>query len=330
LAKIAVDLERALSRREVDGTPGRAMAHLLAAGSGWTVEDVICTSGPHDRKFEERHSNVCIAIVVAGSFQYRAEHGSPATGELMTPGSLLLGGAGEYFECGHDHGAGDRCLSFHYAADYFEALAADAGVRDPRRAFQRARLPPTPRLSRLIARACERATGSVDVPWEHLSIQLAAQTLQLVGDPCSRPGCAPPHAVARVTEIVRMIERRPDLELTLARLAGEAGLSPYHFLRTFERVTGVTPHQYILRARLREAAARLISETPAIIDVAYDCGFGDVSNFNRAFRAEFGVSPRLYRTMAPGRGRHDATPREIPETGTTSAAAGRADGSACR
>jgi AraC family transcriptional regulator len=78
-------------------------------------------------------------------------------------------------------------------------------------------------------------------------------------------------------------------------------LSPYHFLRTFESLTGVTPHQYVLRTRLREAASRLAAETGRVLDVALDCGFGDVSNFNRAFRAEFGASPRQYRMSARGR-----------------------------
>jgi AraC-like DNA-binding protein len=78
-------------------------------------------------------------------------------------------------------------------------------------------------------------------------------------------------------------------------MALEAGLSPYHFLRTFDRVTGVTPHQYVLRARVREAALRVVGGDDKIVDIALDCGFGDLSNFNRAFRAEFGLSPRAYR-----------------------------------
>jgi AraC family transcriptional regulator len=92
-----------------------------------------------------------------------------------------------------------------------------------------------------------------------------------------------------------LIDRRPDARLTLGTLAREAGLSPYHFLRTFERLTALTPHQYVRRARLREAAVRLKAGDGKILDVALDSGFGDVSNFNRAFRAEFGVSPGVYR-----------------------------------
>jgi AraC-like DNA-binding protein len=92
-----------------------------------------------------------------------------------------------------------------------------------------------------------------------------------------------------------MIGCHLDLGLTLGSLAHEAGLSPYHFLRTFQHLTGVTPHQYILRARLREAAIRLLAREEKVLDIALDCGFRDVSNFNRAFRAEFGITPLVYR-----------------------------------
>jgi AraC-like DNA-binding protein len=96
---------------------------------------------------------------------------------------------------------------------------------------------------------------------------------------------------------VRRIDRHPQGRHSLEALAQEARLSPYHFLRTFERLTGLTPHQYVRRARLREAAIRLTTGREKILDVALDCGFGDISNFNRAFREEFGTSPRGYRTQ---------------------------------
>jgi AraC-like DNA-binding protein len=255
---------------------------------------VICTSGPRDRAFEERHKNFSIAIVVAGSFQYRGQSGSRTGRELMTPGSLLLGSAGQCVECGHEHGAGDRCLSFSYAPEYFERLAADAGVRGGLE-FGALRLPPLRAMSPLVARACSGLAGPADVPWEELSLELAALAVRTARDLPVRAESGPPSAVARVTRAAREIERRPDGRLGLGDLAREAGLSPYHFLRTFESVTGVTPHQYIMRARLREAAMRLVSEPTRVLDVALDCGFGDVSNFNRAFRSEFGVSPRVFR-----------------------------------
>ena len=291
MGKIAVALEQALARDALSGARGRLTGRVLAQGDGWTVEDVICTSGPRDRPFEERHSHVSIAIVAAGSFQYRSTAGR----ELMTPGSLLLGNTGQSFECEHAHGAGDRCIAFRYAPGYFERLVADAGASGAKPAFRPLRLPPLRDLSPLVSRACAGLTGSGDLPWEELGVQLGVQAVRLAaGLPPDRNGAAP-DAVARATRIVRTIDRHPGAGLTLGSLAREAGLSLYHFLRTFQRLTGVTPHQYVLRARLREAAMRLAVEHARVIDIALDCGFGDVSNFNRAFRAEFGVSPRVYR-----------------------------------
>ena len=75
-------------------------------------------------------------------------------------------------------------------------------------------------------------------------------------------------------------------------------MSPYHFLRTFRAVTGVTPHQWLLRARLRDAAGRLAATSTPVTNVALDVGFDDLSNFTRSFRAEFGASPREYRLAA--------------------------------
>jgi AraC family transcriptional regulator len=320
LAKIAVELDQALARRAATGAAAcHPTCRVLARGDGWVVEDLICASGPQDPIFEERHGNVSIAMVLAGTFQYRgsacqgsANRGSAKSGsakrgsaiggsangairnELMTPGSLLLGNAGQSFEVGHEHAAGDRCLSFQFAPEYFERIASDAGVKGDR-GFRMLRLPPLRELSSLIARARAGLEYSADTPWEELSIELAAATVRVERGISSRTENAPPSAIARVTRSVRAIERRPDGALGLGNLAREAGLSPYHFLRTFERLTGITPHQYVRRARLRDTASRLAAEREKVLDIAFDCGFGDVSNFNRAFRSEFGVSPKNFR-----------------------------------
>ncbi len=291
MAEIAVDLEHALARRREDGTPGRTAPRVIARGDGWTVADVLCTSGPGDHPFEERHRCYTVAIVLAGSFQYR----SPGGRELMTPGSLMLGNHGQCFECGHQHGEGDRCVSFWYQPDYFERLAADAGARGRDARFRVPRLPPSRPLSPLAARAGAGAAGSAGVPWEEVAVALAGRVVKLAAGLSSRQHGLPLNSEARVTRSVRAIDRDPGAALGLGQLAREAGLSPYHFLRTFSSLTGTTPHQYVLRARLREAALRLAAGTEMVLDVALDSGFGDVSNFNRAFRGEFGVSPRVFR-----------------------------------
>jgi len=282
-----VDLERALKQRADDGARGSVSGYVLARGEGWSVEDVICTHGPRDRSFEEQHSRVVIAIVAAGTFQYRA---GTSRAEMMTPGSLVLGGAGQFFECGHEHGWGDRCISFGFDPDYFERIAGGCGT-----GFGVARVPAVGELSDVVARACRAVLGGKTDSFEELGIRLAAHAVELA--PGLSPGGAlPPGASARVSRVLRRIEREPDTDLSIAALAVEARLSPYHFLRTFEMLTGVTPHRYVLRSRLREAAVRLGSSPEKVLDIALDCGFGDVSNFNRAFRTEFGVNPRAWRT----------------------------------
>lgn len=186
-------------------------------------------------------------------------------------------------------------MSFWFAPDYIEGLAADAGARGA--TFTMPRVPAVRSFSPLIARAARGLAVPSNVSWEELGMLLAARTVRLIGGVSRNHHAFPPSVEARVTRAVRLIDRRPDAPLTLRSLAQEAGLSPYHFLRSFERLTGVTPHQYVLRARLREAALRLV-EPGKILEIALDCGFSDVSNFNRAFRAEFGVSPRTFRASA--------------------------------
>jgi AraC-like DNA-binding protein len=265
---------------------------MLARGDGWRVADVVCTSGPQDQPFEEQHTHYSIAIVLEGSFQYRSEAGHA----LMTPGSLMLGNLGGCFECGHEHAEGDRCVSFWYDAEYFERLIADAG-QNSHGGFATPRIPPIRSISPLIASAGAKVAKAHGESWQELGIRLAAYAVGL-GARASSAARSPVNAEARVTRTIRAIDEHQDESLTLDRMARDAGLSPYHFLRTFERLTCVTPHQYVLRARLRQAAIRLSAQRSRILDIALDCGFGDVSNFNRAFRTEFGCSPRAYRQRA--------------------------------
>ena len=213
----------------------------------------------------------------------------------MTPGSLMLGNSGQCFECGHAHGEGDRCVSFWYEPDHFERLSADAGVRRTAARFTVPRLPALRALSPLVAGAALGLSSPGETPWDELSVTVAANALRLSAGMSSDRRGSPLNAEARVAHAVRTIDRHPAETWTLARLASAARLSPYHFLRTFTHLTGVTPHQYVLRARLRHAAVRLVRESGSVLDIALDCGFGDASNFTRAFRAEFGMSPARYR-----------------------------------
>lgn len=88
--------------------------------------------------------------------------------------------------------------------------------------------------------------------------------------------------------------------IDLAGAAREVGLSSFHFLRVFSNVLGATPHQYLVRSRLRRAAHLLTDDTRSITDIAFDVGFGDLSNFVRTFHRAAGVSPRTFRRASRG------------------------------
>ena len=291
MAKVAVKFDGGSGQPPAAEAPRQPQRRTLASGEGWSVSHVVCTLGPRDRPFEEKHSNISVAIVESGTFHYRSAAGR----ELMTPGSLLLGNAGRAFECGHEHGIGDRCIAFSYTPEFFDGLLADAGVRDTGPEFKRPRLPPLRVFSPIVAQAYSGLACEEDISWEELSVELAVRAVRAANDVALLTEVPQPGAVARVAETVRMMEEDPDSPHTIKDLAREARLSPYYFLRTFRSVTGITPHQYVRRTRLCRAGARLQIERTKIVDIALDCGFQDISNFNRAFRAEFGVSPRAYR-----------------------------------
>ena len=264
-------------------------AEKLASGPGWSVSDVVCSSGPHDRRFEEQHALVCVAAVMQGSFEYRSSQGAAT----LMPGAVLLGNQQTCFECGHDHGTGDRCLSFMFEPDYFEAIVASVpGVRNAW--FQMPHLPPLQALTRIFADLSVARCDTRGIAFEQLGLELAAAAARRGADrvPYRDP---PRRDLRRVAAILRRIESAADVPLSLSELARDAAMSPYHFLRTFRRVVGMTPHQFILRTRLQNAAIALRRSADPVLDIALDAGFADLSTFNRRFRLVMGMTPTAYR-----------------------------------
>ena len=91
------------------------------------------------------------------------------------------------------------------------------------------------------------------------------------------------------------IDRNFASPLTVERLAAMAGLSPFHFIRTFRTMTGMTPHQYV-RARRIERAQELLVTTPIpVTEVCDAVGFQSLGSFSAMFRRLTGESPGAYR-----------------------------------
>ncbi len=104
-------------------------------------------------------------------------------------------------------------------------------------------------------------------------------------------------AMDSTARLLGWIEQHLDEPLTLERIAGQAGLSPYHFSRLFTARSGRSIMAYVRGRRLVRAARRLCDEPDLkLIDLAFDCGFESQEAFTRAFKRVFGVSPGRFRS----------------------------------
>lgn len=264
----------------------------LLADASMAVVDCRCEAGAAAKYFGEVHRACSVSFVRRGSFGYASRGRS----RELVAGSTLIGRAGDEYACTHEHHArGDECLSFQLAPELAEAL-------DDRPATWRAgALPPLPGLAVIGELAQAAAEGRSDVGLDEAGMLYAARAVALVrGGTRTAPPRATPRERRRAVEAALWIEANAHEEIDLGRAAKHAGLSRFHFLRLFAKSLGVTPHQHLVRSRLRRAARLLARDACAVTDAAFEAGFGDLSNFVRTFRRAVGVSPRGFRRMAKG------------------------------
>src|SRR5689334_18846913 len=94
------------------------------------------------------------------------------------------------------------------------------------------------------------------------------------------------HYQDRVNRVLDYIGAHLDGDLSLARLAGIACFSPYHFHRIFQGISGETLNSYVRRVRLERAAALMrASPRKRITDIALEAGFAGTAEFSRAFKS---------------------------------------------
>jgi AraC-like DNA-binding protein len=256
-----------------------------------SVTDFRCTAEPGDKPFAERFPGYSVSYVRKGSFGCETRGRSF---ELVT-GSVLVGFPGDEYVCTHDHVCGDECLSFFLEPELVEAI----GGR--REAWQVGAAPPLPELMMLGELAQAAAVGRSNIGLDEVGCLFASRFVDAVSDRTRKPAAIKARDRRRAVETAQWIEANSHEAVDLDAAANQAGLSPFHFLRLFSKVLGVTPHQYLVRSRLRHAARLLADEDIAITDIAYDVGFGDLSNFVRTFHRAAGVSPGAFRDAARGK-----------------------------
>ena len=97
-----------------------------------------------------------------------------------------------------------------------------------------------------------------------------------------------------VREITRQLLADPADSFDIEQMAAHAGYSPWHFLRSFRKVTGMTPHSFQLLCRLRLLRALLRADTTAV-EAAVSAGFADQSHMHKVFKHHHGMTPNEFK-----------------------------------
>ena len=165
------------------------------------------------------------------------------------------------------------------------------------------KLSPQSELLRTAQALCASVLQSrVQTPWQasarayELTMALASEAFP--GEQArSRSQRSP--AVQRAMDLARVVTPQP---VRVEQMAAAAGYSRHHFSRLFRASEGITPEQYLIQQRLRQAARLLQTTTAPLKVIGPQCGFADVAYFSRAFRKGFGMWPGAFRQAAMDRG----------------------------
>jgi AraC-like DNA-binding protein len=256
-----------------------------------SVSDFRCSAGPGDKPFTEQYRCHSVSYVRKGSF---ACHTRGRTFELVA-GSILVGFPGDEYVCTHDHACGDECLSFFLSPELVETIGDQAQV------WRMGAAPPLGELMVLGELAQAVASGHSDIGLDEVGQIFANRFVEVVSGRSRQPLEVTARDRRRAVETALWIDANSQRDINLDAAAAQTGISAFHFLRLFANVLGVTPHQYLVRSRLRHAARLLADEDISVTDIAYDVGFGDLSNFVRTFHRAAGVSPRAFRDASRGK-----------------------------
>lgn len=262
-------------------------ATRLYAGDALSVHLYRCSSGPTDRPFAEVHARHSLSYVRRGSFGCRTLGGE----HELVAGAVMVGQPGQEYTATHEHHAcGDECLSIKMSAQLADTFGKTV--------WDLARVPPLAGLmvaGELVQAAAE---GRSDVGVDEAALMFAERCATVASPGKTIPSEPRKIDKRRAVEAALWLEENAAEPVGLEDVARQAALSSFHFLRNFKSVLGVTPHQYLVRLRLRHAASLLAQGGMSVTEVALEAGFADLSNFVRTFGRAAGVSPARFSKYA--------------------------------
>jgi AraC-like DNA-binding protein len=105
----------------------------------------------------------------------------------------------------------------------------------------------------------------------------------------------------RVEKVMEYINFNFDKQVSLAEVSRIASMTEVSFSRFFKSRTGISFIDSLIEIRLGHASRKLIDTTESVAEVAYNCGFNNISNFNRIFKKKKGCTPKEFRENLSGK-----------------------------
>jgi AraC family transcriptional regulator len=241
----------------------------------------------HGTRRSWRYRQPVVALVTGGYFGYRTEREV----QMGLPGLVIAGNADEAFEADHCCPEGNQRLVVFFDQTVLEDVACNEGLDSAH--FLVSSFAPGKVSALICAWIKLLCAHRAD---EALAYSLACRLLNLgrAEHRCARS--VPPRRSALLDAIL-YVQDHFDEPCSLETLAAVSGLSRYHFLRSFQRLVGTTPRQYVLHVRLIAAAHKLIASSETVSQIALDVGFNDLSHFYCLFVERFGQPPARWRAL---------------------------------
>lgn len=284
-----------------------------------TLQGATGTSGLHTHDFHEA------MLVLEGT----GTHVINGTGVSLRPRDLIFIRPHDYHAIITRGGQSLQFINIAWRSSVWHEFAAFAGQNRDFTPWEEAAMPVTARVSRAGFAACRQSfdtilsafhadngrsdssRGGDRAPlasrlelsgfWAKLVSQLSGFEgdgyLEFSDSPADSAAAARPPWPAWLRQACHAM-RGDNLQVGLPRFVELAGVTPEHLSRTLRACSGLTPTEWINARRLQQAALLLATTPNSVSDIAFDCGFSNVSYFHRLFRQRYGDSPRGYRLQA--------------------------------
>jgi len=151
----------------------------------------------------------------------------------------------------------------------------------------------------VLAQKFDPYTSTIDIEKEEIFFNISKYLLELQNHLPKRNALNVSKNSTQQELIHRLAIAKEILDSTIdccniEEVAKTSMLSPAHLYRSFKKVYQVSPYQYLLKRRLQRAAGLLMNRDQNITEIAFQCGFPDLASFSKAFKKEYGYSPKSF------------------------------------